>query len=243
VKRDDHFSSDGDDSDDIPLVCDVAVPKSPAPPTPLTLPPLPVITYRLNWVSGGGFSSSIKQIRFLNDFDQWIFSAESKEVFGNPSWVLTSAHDSAMLGRLETPKVPAYTFLVPSARGEIDLLGFVWDGSAVRFVFLTSDGTPFVSASKDDRVAMVLKEGKPLPPNAAMFVSKAQPVNEKGKPVRHPDLPELSEPCDKNFVIEDPQGRAVMKIYKMAEKFFTVQAISFFAPMIVFACAIAVIVK
>jgi hypothetical protein len=100
-----------------------------------------------------------------------------------------------------------------------------------------------VSASKSERLAFLLKDGKPLPENTGVLRSKTVPVNEKGKALRHPELPELSEQCEKNFVIEDGEGVTVMKIYKMAERFFTVQAAETFTPLVAFACAIAVIIK
>jgi hypothetical protein len=34
-----------------------------------------------------------------------------------------------------------------------------------------------------------------------------------------------------------------MKIHKMAERFFTVQALPDFAPLVAFACAMAVVIK
>jgi hypothetical protein len=76
-----------------------------------------------------------------------------------------------------------------------------------------------------------------------MFASKTPPVNEKGKPVRHPEMPELSELCEKNFVVADSRGITVIKIYKMAERFFGVQAAPDFAPLVVFGCVIAIIIK
>jgi hypothetical protein len=82
-----------------------------------------------------------------------------------------------------------------------------------------------------------------LPTNAQAFTSKTPPVNEKGKPLRHPELPELSEVSEKNFVVRDEHGITVMKIYKMAERFFSVQAASLFAPLVAFGCAVAVIIK
>jgi hypothetical protein len=240
VKRDDHFSSDGEVEDDIPLVSDPPE-TSPAAVCCAPTPQIPLITYRLQWTVGG-LSSSIKQIHFLNDADVWLFSAESKEVSGNPSYVLTGAHDTALLARLETPKVPAYTLLFPHSNGEIDALGLVWDGPAIKFA-ICAPGTVYSSPSKDARLALLLKEGKALPANAIIGASKAPPVNEKGKPVRHPELPELSELCEKNFVVADSRGITVMKIYKLAERFFGVQAAPDFAPLVVFGCVIAVIIK
>jgi hypothetical protein len=59
------------------------------------------------------------------------------------------------------------------------------------------------------------------------LASKPQPADEKGKLVRYPELPDVSEPSEKNFVVSDPQWVTVMKIYKVSERLFTVQAISF----------------
>jgi hypothetical protein len=241
VKRDDQFSSDGDAEDDIPLVSDAPEASSIVAVKSAPIPQLQLITYHLNWTVGG-LSSSIKQIHFLNQADVWLFSAESKEISGTPSYVITAAHDTALLARLETPKIPAYTLLAPHSNGEIDILGLVWEGATIKVAFCSA-GTVYSSSSQDVRLAMLLKEGKALPPNAHVFASKAPPVNDKGKPVWHPELPELSEPCEKNFVVEDSHGVSVMKVYKMAERFFGVQAAPSFAPLVAFGCAIAVIVK
>lgn len=250
VKRDHHFSSDDDIADDIPLVSEIAEAASPsklslASLETLPVPEIPLSVYRVNWVVGG-FSSSIKQIRFLGVYDSWVFTAEPKDFRGVPSWHITAPHDAATLGHLEAPKAPkapAYTLVTSSATGEGDILGLVWDGNAVKFVLYAQGTAVYPSSSKDDRLAMLLKDGKPLPEQVMVFTSKTPPVNEKGKPVRYFELPELAEVCEKNFVFEDRQGVTVMKIYKMAERFFTVQAVPFFSPLIVFACAIGVIIK
>jgi hypothetical protein len=89
VKRDDHFSSDGDVVDAIPLVSDIAEPVSPMSAQFTSIPEVSMIVYRLSWTTGG-FTLSIKQIRFLNEADVWLFSAEPKDVNGNPSFVVTA---------------------------------------------------------------------------------------------------------------------------------------------------------
>jgi hypothetical protein len=244
VKRDHHFSSDEDIADDIPLVSEVAELESSSSKLTVarlstsSVPEIPFNIFRVNWVVGG-FSSSIKQIHFLSASDSWVFTAEPKEFNGIPSWMITSPHETTTLGRLEAPKVPAYTLVTSNSSNEEDILGLVWDGNAIKFVFCA----PGASTSKDDRLGMVLKDGKPLPTQGIVFTSKKPPVNEKGKPLRYSELPELSELCEKNFVFEDGQGIIVMKIYKMAERFFTVQAVPYFSPLVVFGCAIGVIIK
>jgi hypothetical protein len=245
VKRDNHFSSDSDNSDDIPLVSESIDQPSPIPSqsvSPIPSPQIFLSLYRITWTSGT-FPSAIKQIRFLSDADSWLYTAEPKEIQGIPSYVITEAHNSMVLGRLETSKSAAFTLLLPTERGEIELLGFVWESNGIKFVFCPPGSEPFVSSSKDERLAKLLKDRKPLPSNALTFISKPNPVDEKGKPVRHPELPEVSEPSDKNFVVIDPQWVTIMKIYKMGERFFTVQAIPFLTPLGIFACAIAVIIK
>jgi hypothetical protein len=178
-------------------------------------------------------------MRLLRDDDFWLLSTEPRKVGDALSYVISDPRGSDVVARVEFPKVPAYTLLIARDGGELDVLGLAWAGASVRFAF-ARDGVK--STSKDDRLAMLLS-GERLPPGTPVFLSKPMPVNEKGKPVRHPELPELSEPSDKNFVIEDGKGTTHLKIYKMTDRFFGVQAPVDFPATVVFGFAIAILLK
>jgi hypothetical protein len=243
VKHDIVFDSDVDDFDDIPIVSDdPPIPPQRSFPVLAPVEPIPFRTYRISWTTGT-FGSSIQQIRFIGEGDIWIFNAEPQEVKGVPSYVITSPHQTEVLGWIETPKIPAYTLVFPNSVNDVDVLGLVWETAGLRLAFMPPGQQPYCAPSPDDRLAIRFRNGKTMPRNGLFFSSKPPGTDEKGKPTRQADLPIVAEASEKNFVIEDVHGIIVMKIYKMAEKFFTVQAVPYFIPPVVFAFAIAVIVK
>jgi hypothetical protein len=248
VKRDDHFSSDEEIVDDIPLVADASESDAPPPPPPppavalappAPIPAVPLTTWHVSCVSGT-FGSTIKQMRFLSDSDEWLYSADPRDVGGVPSYVISEPREGAIYGRVELGKIPAYTLILSTEAGEVDVLGLAWGTGSVKFGFCAAG---VKSPGKDDRLAFGVFAGMEMLPEVRLFLSKPIPVNEKGKPVRHPELPELSEPSDKNFVIQDTRAITHVKIYKMAEKFFSVQASSVFPALVAFGFAIAVLAK
>jgi hypothetical protein len=80
-----------------------------------------------------------------------------------------------------------------------------------------------------------------LPEGCWTFVSKAPPGDVKN--ARLEDIPQLADQSEKCFVIVDARGVIIFEIYKMAEKFYTVQAAGIFNPIAAFGCAIAILAK
>jgi hypothetical protein len=230
-------SSDTEDIDDIPIFSSDP-PASRAPPVGL----IPFVTYRASWAPAT-IGSPIPQVNFIGADDVWLLTAGPREVNGILSYVITAPHRTDALGRLEVPGIPACTLVVPNGPAEMDVFALLWEDTGIRFAFLAPGGEAYVPASPDERLALAFRDGKPLPPNALIFASKPRRVDGRGRPVRHPDLPIVAKMSDRNFVLADVHETIVVRIYKMADRFFTVQAVPYFVPPIVFAFAIAVVVK
>jgi hypothetical protein len=243
------FASDNDGSDDIPLITGETKPKrSPSPsPAPVALHPAApprqpeLVFYRVSYTTGV-LSSSKKLIRFFDNWDALLFTAEPKDYQGASSYIISS-RNSAVVARVELHKKnPHYTLVMHSSTDK-EVLGVAWEaashGPVLRMALIQPDRF-YLAPDRDARLGCLAAQGTP-PAGCWEFVSRPPPGGQNAGML--PDLPEYADQSERCFVVEDKQGAIVMKFYAMADKFCTIQVASCFDPVCAFGCAIAVIIK
>jgi hypothetical protein len=245
--------SEDSDTDDIPFIANTSDPQGPAdPPDPpraaaSTVPNLPrqpdLAFFRVSYTTGT-LSSTKKEIYFFDNFDGLLFSAIPREMPGNDSYVILDSTGLHPPARVEVAKKEShYTLMVTSPDCEKEVVGVAWEsrpyGALVR-VALMPNNRQYVSTDPRTRLG-ALAASQALPDGCWAFTSKPPPG--ESKRTKFTEVPQLADQSDKCFVIVDQQGLVLFKIYKMADKFYTVQAATIFDPMAAFGCTIGILIK
>jgi hypothetical protein len=145
-------------------------------------------------------------------------------------------------GRQMTLRVP----LSPDDVSQKEILGFAWDVQRGRVplryirLLLYYGDPPYIAVTKEQRLSKLALADE-TPDRIFRFQSKVPELDAQNKPIRIPEIPEHAENSKKNFVIADPDGIVVFKMYKMGECICSIQAVPFFGPLISFAIGLAVL--
>jgi hypothetical protein len=170
-------------------------------------------------------------IRIFDNRDGLVYTAAPN---GDCYAVLNRA--SFCLGRIEMLRKSEATLILSAGSTNQEVIGVHIDRRLMRIVVMPQ-AKVHPTLGKDTRLCALA--GRETPPDGAFYF--ASDVPQKGVPF--PDVPQCADQTEKCFVVHDGDGYLVLMIYKMAERFFSVQAVDVFGPIGALTCAVAALHK